>query len=61
MDHPGGPADTTLRQLQCLLVRSASLADAKVSGCYFPPEIPATEIQLSVSLGTRLRHRLSKN
>lgn len=34
----------------------ASLADAKVSGCYFPHDIPATEIQMSVSLGTRLRH-----
>lgn len=34
----------------------ASLADARVSGCYFPCDIPATEIQMSVSLGTRLRH-----
>ncbi|WP_419812846.1 pentapeptide repeat-containing protein [Bacterioplanoides sp.] len=34
----------------------ASLADAKISGCYFPVELSAQEIQLSVSLGTRLRH-----
>lgn len=34
----------------------ASLADSKISGCYFPTDIPATEIQMSVSLGTRLRH-----
>ncbi|GAA6144457.1 pentapeptide repeat-containing protein [Thalassolituus maritimus] len=34
----------------------ASLADAKISGCYFPAEIQAEEIRLSVSLGTRLRH-----
>ncbi|MDF1762955.1 MAG: pentapeptide repeat-containing protein [Oleibacter sp.] len=34
----------------------ASLADAKISGCYFPIEISANEIQLSVSLGIRLRH-----
>ena len=39
----------------------ASLADAKISGCYFPPELPASEIQLSVSLGTRLRHLISKS
>lgn len=36
----------------------ASLADAKVSGCYFPAEISAEEIQMSVKLGTRLRHRI---
>ncbi|MEK9712364.1 MAG: pentapeptide repeat-containing protein [Thalassolituus sp.] len=34
----------------------ASLADAKISGCYFPPELDAQEIQMSVKLGTRLRH-----
>jgi len=35
-----------------------SLADAKISGCYFPPDIPAQEILLSVSHGIRLRHLL---
>jgi uncharacterized protein YjbI with pentapeptide repeats len=34
----------------------ASLADAKISGCYFPVEIRAEEILLSVSHGIRLRH-----
>ena len=34
----------------------ASLADAKISGCYFPIDLKADEIQLSVTLGTRLRH-----
>jgi len=34
----------------------ASLADAKISGCYFPQDLPAIEIHLSVTLGTRLRH-----
>lgn len=34
----------------------ASLADAKISGCYFPAELSASEIRMSVSLGTRLRH-----
>ena len=33
-----------------------SLADAKISGCYFPAEIPAQEILLSVTHGIRLRH-----
>jgi uncharacterized protein YjbI with pentapeptide repeats len=34
----------------------ASLADAKISGCYFPVEIRAEEIFLSVTHGIRLRH-----
>jgi uncharacterized protein YjbI with pentapeptide repeats len=34
----------------------ASLANAQISGCYFPAELPPEEIQLSVSMGTRLRH-----
>ena len=34
----------------------ASLADAKISGCYFPLELSAEEIRLSVTMGTRLRH-----
>ena len=34
-----------------------SLKDAKVSGCYFPKELPAEEIRLSVEFGTRVRHR----
>lgn len=32
-----------------------SLADARISGCYFPVEIPAQEILLSVTHGIRLR------
>ncbi|GGY38856.1 hypothetical protein GCM10011297_10060 [Bacterioplanes sanyensis] len=39
----------------CLL-NGASLADAKISGCYFPPELSAQEILLSVTQGIRLRH-----
>lgn len=38
----------------------ASLADAKISGCYFPIDLPATEIQLSVTQGVRIRH-IKKN
>jgi uncharacterized protein YjbI with pentapeptide repeats len=33
----------------------ASLADAKISGCYFPDDIKATELLMSVQQGTRLR------
>ena len=35
----------------------ASLKDAKVSGCYFPKDLPADEIRLSLEFGTRIRHR----
>jgi len=35
----------------------ASLKDAKVSGCYFPADLPAEEIRLSLKFGTRVRHR----
>jgi len=35
----------------------ASLKDAKVSGCYFPHDLPADEIRLSLEYGTRIRHR----
>ncbi len=34
----------------------ASLATAQISGCYFPKTLSATEIELSVVHGTRLRH-----
>jgi uncharacterized protein YjbI with pentapeptide repeats len=35
----------------------ASLHDARISGCLFPPSIPAEEIVLSMSHGTRMRPR----
>ena len=34
-----------------------SLKDAKVSGCYFPKDLSAEEIRLSLEFGTRVRHR----
>lgn len=34
----------------------ASLAEAKVSGCYFPKQLSAAEIRLSVERGTRMRY-----
>lgn len=42
-------------------LNGASFADAKISGCFFPEEITAAEIQLSVTMGTRIRHNLNKN
>lgn len=44
----------------CML-DGASLADAKISGCYFPVELSPDEIQLSVTMGTRLRHTFNKS
>ncbi len=37
-------------------LEGASLLDAKLSGTYFPAEISATEIRLSLDTGTRLRY-----
>ena len=34
-----------------------SLKNAKVSGCYFPSDLAADEIRLSLEFGTRIRHR----
>ena len=42
-------------------LNGASLADAKISGCYFPAEVSASEIQLSVTMGTRIRHNYNKS
>ena len=38
-------------------LEGASLLDAKLSGTYFPNELDATEIRLSLNTGTRLRYR----
>jgi uncharacterized protein YjbI with pentapeptide repeats len=38
-------------------LEGASLLDAKLSGAYFPPELSAEEIRLSLDTGTRLRYR----
>ncbi|MDR2727353.1 MAG: pentapeptide repeat-containing protein [Deltaproteobacteria bacterium] len=34
-----------------------SLKNAKVSGCYFPKDLAAEELRLSLEFGTRIRHR----
>lgn len=38
-------------------LEGASMAEAKISGCYFPKELTADEIRLSVEHGTRLRYQ----
>lgn len=43
-----------LRQAQ---LEGASLAHAQISGTYFPVELTADEILMSVNFGTRLRYR----
>jgi uncharacterized protein YjbI with pentapeptide repeats len=36
-------------------IEGATLTEARISGCYFPADIGAEEIRLSVEKGTRLR------
>lgn len=38
-------------------IEGASLAHAQISGAYFPVEVTADEILMSVNFGTRLRYR----
>lgn len=38
-------------------LEGASIAEAHISGCYFPIELTAEELHLSLTLGTRLRYR----
>jgi len=40
-------------------LEGASLLDAKISGVYFPDELSADEIRLSLDTGTRLRYKRS--
>jgi len=49
--------DADLRgvDLREALLEGASLASAKISGVFFPDEIAAEEVRLSVDFGTRLR------
>ena len=49
--------DADLRgvDLRQALLEGASLGSAKVSGAFFPDELTAEEIRLSIELGTRLR------
>jgi uncharacterized protein YjbI with pentapeptide repeats len=38
-------------------LEGASLGHAQISGAYFPPELSADEILMSMNFGTRLRYR----
>ena len=38
-------------------LQGASLAHAQISGAYFPVELSADEILMSMNFGTRLRYR----
>jgi len=38
-------------------LEGVSLAHAQISGAYFPPELSADEILMSMNFGTRLRYR----
>jgi uncharacterized protein YjbI with pentapeptide repeats len=40
-------------------LEGASLHEALIAGCYFPPQLGADEIELSLQHGTRMRYRRS--
>ena len=40
------------------VLEGASISSAKISGTYFPPELTAEEITLSLVHGTRMRYRV---
>ncbi len=50
-------ADLRGLDLRDTCMEGASLAHAQISGAYFPPELSADEILMSVNFGTRLRYR----
>ncbi len=49
-------ADLRGVDLRATRLEGASLKDARISGAYFPAELSAGEITLSVTQGTRLRY-----
>lgn len=50
-------ADLRGLDLRHAQLEGASLAHAQISGAYFPVELSADEILMSVNFGTRLRYR----
>jgi len=50
-------ADMRGLDLRTCNMEGASLHGAVISGVYFPPELDAGEIQMSVKYGTRLRYK----
>ncbi|WP_175652461.1 pentapeptide repeat-containing protein [Pseudomonas sp. Marseille-P9899] len=52
-------ADLRGLDLRDVPMEGASIAHAQISGSWFPPELSADEILMSVQYGTRLRYRTS--
>lgn len=50
-------ADLRGLDLRNTCMQGASLAHAQISGTYFPEELSADEILMSMNFGTRLRYR----
>ena len=50
-------ADLRGIDLRTANLHGASMARAHISGCYFPEDVSAEEIMMSVDRGTRLRYR----
>jgi uncharacterized protein YjbI with pentapeptide repeats len=50
-------ADLRGLDLRNTCLQGASLAHAQISGAYFPEELSADEILMSMNFGTRLRYR----
>ena len=50
-------ADLRGLDLRTSCIEGASLTHAQISGAYFPVELTADEILMSVNFGTRLRYR----
>jgi uncharacterized protein YjbI with pentapeptide repeats len=50
-------ADLRGLDLRDTCMQGASIAHAQISGTYFPAELSADEILMSVNFGTRLRYR----
>ena len=50
-------ADLRGLDLRTASIEGASLAHSQISGAYFPVELTADEILMSVNFGTRLRYR----
>lgn len=50
-------ADLRGLDLRDVPLEGASIAHAQISGAYFPPELTADEILMSVQFGTRMRYR----
>jgi uncharacterized protein YjbI with pentapeptide repeats len=53
-------ADLRGMDLRKVNLEGASIHNARIGGTYFPPNIPAAEIELSVQYGTRIRVQSSR-